>query len=143
MGAGAGEVAAHDVADGVAAGFTGGEADRGELSHGIRNALEGDVVHLDVLAGGDVAPAAGVLVGQVGEEVHLFGRDAAVGDLHPEHLVVAALALAVDPVGETENAEHVFFDVTGQVASQDTLKLLDVGGLAWIDLSLEHGNAFR
>ena len=55
--AGAGQVAGHHVADGVAAGLTGGHADRRQVAHDLGHALEVDEVELDVLAGGDVAPA--------------------------------------------------------------------------------------
>ena len=63
--AGAGEVAALHVADGVAARLAGGEPDRGEVAQDLGDLLELHEVELDVLAGGDVAPAAGVGVGDV------------------------------------------------------------------------------
>ena len=56
--AGAGQVAALHVADGVAARLAGGEADRGEVPQHRGHLLELHEVELDVLAGGDVAPAA-------------------------------------------------------------------------------------
>jgi hypothetical protein len=55
--AGAGEVAALDVADGVAAGLTGGEPHRGQVAHDLGDLLELHVVELDVLPGGQVTPA--------------------------------------------------------------------------------------
>ena len=55
--AGAGEVAALHVAHGVAAGLAGGEPDRRQVAHHRGDPLEVDEVELDVLAGGDVAPA--------------------------------------------------------------------------------------
>ena len=61
----AGEVAAHHVADGVAARFAGGHADRAEVLEQFGHAGQLDEVELDVLPGGDVAPTAAVGVGDV------------------------------------------------------------------------------
>ena len=139
VGAGAGEVAAHHVADGVAARLAGREPDRGQQAHDLGDLLELHEVDLEVLAGGDVAPPPRVRLGDVGEHVELLGVDPAVGQLHPDHLVVAALALAVDAVVEAEDAEDVVADVAGEVALEHRLELGDVGGLAEIDLPLfEH-----
>ena len=139
VGAGAGEVAALHVADGVAAGLAGGEAHRGEVAHRRGHPLERHEVELQVLAGGDVAPAPGVLVGDVGEHVDLVGCERSVRHLHPQHLVVPALPLAVDAVGQTEDAEHVLVQVAGQVALELDVELLDVGSQGGIDLTLQHG----
>jgi hypothetical protein len=57
VGAGAGQVAALHVADGVAAGLPGGQPDRGQLAQQGRHPLELDEVELHVLPGGEVAPA--------------------------------------------------------------------------------------
>ena len=62
----AGEGAAGDVADDVAAGALGGEADRVEGVDDLRQGFDGEPVELDVLAGGDVGEVAGVLLGEVG-----------------------------------------------------------------------------
>ena len=51
----------------------------------------------------------------------------AVGDLDPHHLVVAALALAVDAVVQAEDPEDVLVEVAGEVARELRLELLDVG----------------
>ena len=58
--AGPGEVAALHVADRVAAGLAGGQPHGGEVAHDVGDLLELDVVELDVLAGGEVAPATRV-----------------------------------------------------------------------------------
>ena len=58
------------------------------------------------------------------------GVIAAVGHLDPHHLVVAALALAVDAVVEAEDPEDVLVDLAGEVAAELHLELLDVGELA-------------
>ena len=122
VGARAGEVAAHHVAHGVAAGLTAGEADRREVAQCGGGVLELHEVELGVLAGGEVAPAAGVGLGDVGEHLELVGLDLAVGDLHPQHLVVAALALAVDPLVEAEDPEGVVVDLTGEEALHAVLE---------------------
>ncbi len=44
-----------------------------------------DVVELEVLPGGDVADAVGVLLGEVGEDLHLLGVQAAEGNLDALH----------------------------------------------------------
>ena len=111
---------------------------RAEVAHDLGHLLELHVVELDVLAGGDVAPAPRVGVGEVGHHVELLGRDAAVRDLHPHHLVVAALALAVDAVVQAEDAEDVLLDLAGEVLGEDRLELLGVGELCGIDLALTH-----
>ena len=139
VGAGAGEVAAHDVADGVAARLPGGEADRGHVAQDGGDLLEVDEVELHVLPGGEVAPAAAVGLGDVGEHVELLGGDGAVGHLHPHHLVVAALALAVDAVVQAEDPEGVLLEVAGEVAGELLLELLDVGTDLGVDLTLQHG----
>ena len=47
----------------------------GQVAHDGGDLLELHEVELDVLAGGDVAPAAAVGLGDVGEHVELLGRD--------------------------------------------------------------------
>ena len=86
---------------------------------GVR--LELDEVELHVLAGGEVAPAARVRLGDVGERLELLGGDAAVRHLDAEHLVVAALALAVDALVEAEDAEHVLVDAAVEVLADRAL----------------------
>ena len=125
--AGAGQVAAHDVADGVAAGLPGGEAHAGELPHDRGHVVELHEVHLDVLAGGDVAPAPGVGLDEVGQHVDLLRAEGPVGDLDPHHLVGAALALAVDAVVQPEDAEGVLVHLARLVQGEHALELLDVG----------------
>jgi hypothetical protein len=136
--AGAGEVAALHVPHGVAAGLTAGHPDRAEHPHDLGNLLELHEVELDVLPGGDVPPPAGVGVGEVGHQVELVGQQPTPGDLHPHHLVVPALALAVDPVVEAEDPERVLLDLAGQVLGQNGLELGGVGELCGVDLALTH-----
>ena len=138
VGAGAGEVAAHDVADRVGACLAGGHADHRQLLEDLGDLLELHEVELDVLAGGQVAPAAGEVVGQVGHLLELDRVDVAVGGLHPDHLVVATLALAVDAVGQPEHLEDVLVDLAGQVTGELLAELGDVGGHAGVDLNGGH-----
>ncbi len=100
---------------------------RGQVAEQVGYPLQLDEVELDVLAGGQVAPAPAVAVGDAGQHVQLLGGDVPVGALDPHHLVVAALALAVDPVVEPENPESVLVHPAGQVISEQPLELLDVG----------------
>ena len=81
----AGERAGGDVAHRVAAGLAGGDADRGQAAHDVRRVLDVDEVELEVLPRGDVADAVGVLLGEVGQDVHLLRRHAAEGDLDALH----------------------------------------------------------
>ena len=102
----AGQVAGGDVADGVAAGLAGRDADFRQPPHDRAAVLDTRVVQLDVLAGGDVAHAGGVAVRHLGDDTQLVGVQAAERNLDPDHLD-AGLALAVDPVLEAEGPEHV------------------------------------
>ena len=136
--AGAGEVAAHDVADRVAAGLAAGHAGGAEQAHDLGDLLQLHEVELHVLPGGDVPPAPRVGVGEVGHHLELVGQHAAPRDLHPHHLVVPTLALAVDAVVQAEDAERVLVDLAGQVLGEDRLELLGVGELCGIDLALTH-----
>ena len=133
MGAGAGQMAALHVADGVAAGLPGGEPHRGQDAHHVGNVVDLHIVELNVLAGGDVTPASGVGAGDVGQGLEVLGMGDARGDLDPHHLVGAALALSVDAVVQTEHPHHVFRYLTGLVADQHPLELVDVGLLGGID----------
>ena len=66
-GAGPGQVAARDVAHGVAARLPGRQPDLGQVPQQLRHPLELHEVELDVLPGGEVAPATAVAVGDVGQ----------------------------------------------------------------------------
>ena len=133
VGARAGEVAAGHVADGVAARLPAGEADRRQESQHLGRLLELHEVELHVLAGGEVAPAPRVGLGDVAEHLELVGLDPAVRDLHPHHLVVAALALPVDALVQPEHPEHVVVDLAGHVPLGAVLELEDLR----LDLGVE------
>ena len=94
-----------------------------------------DVVDLHVLAGGDVAPATRVRLGEVAHQVELLRRDRAGRQLDAHHLVGAALALAVDAVVEAHHAEHVFADLAGQVLGDGPLEPLDVALLLGVEVA--------
>ena len=93
--------------------------------------LELHEVELHVLAGGEVRPAARVVLREVAEHLELVGLDAPVGDLHPYHLVEAALALAVDALVQAEHPEDVVVDLTGDEPAGAVFEaaklLLDLG----------------
>src|SRR5690606_18708664 len=134
VGAGAGEVARHDVADGVAARLAGGEPDRAEETHHLGHLRELDEVHLHVVAGGDVPPAPRVGLDDVAAHLELLGGGGAGGELHPHHLVGAPLALTVDAVVETHHAEHVFVDLAREVLGHCRLETLDVALLLGVEV---------
>ncbi len=119
----AGEVATGHVADGVAARLAAGQVDRRQQAQELGRLLELHEVHLHVLAGGEVRPAARVLVGEVPEHLELLGDERAVGDLDPHHLVVPALALAVNALVQAEDPENVLVDLAGEILADAFLEL--------------------
>ena len=100
----AGDRTADDVAPGVAAGLLGREPDRFESLEDVRHVLDVYPVELDRLAGGPVDPAvaehrvldrpAGVLVGDVGDDLGLSGLQDAVRRPDAQH-EVALLAVSL------------------------------------------------
>ena len=81
----AGQRAGGDVAHRVAAGLAGGDAHGRQPAHEIGRVFDVDVVQLHVLAGGDVADGVGVLLGDVGEDIHLSRVQAPEGYLDALH----------------------------------------------------------
>ena len=116
-------MATRHVADGVAARLAARQVDRRQQAQELGRLLELHEVHLHVLASGEVRPAARVLVGEVSEHLELLGDERAVGDLDPHHLVVPALALAVDPLVQAEDAEHVLLQLAGEILPDAFLEL--------------------
>ncbi len=135
----AGEMAALDVADGVAARFPRREPDRRQVTHHLGDLGQRDEVELDVLAGRDVAPPARVLVDEPADHLELLGLDRSVGHLHPDHLVLAALTLAVDAVAQAEHPEDVLVEIAREVAHEHLLELLDVHQLLGVDRPRPNG----
>ena len=129
----AGEVAAGHVADGVAARLAAREAHRCQPTQHLGRVAQLDEVELRVLPGGEVAPAPGVLLGDRREHLELLRVQAAVGDLHPHHLVGAALALSVDALVQAADPEDVLVEVTGEVVVD---RLGEAGDLV-VDLGVD------
>ena len=100
-------VAGH-VAHGVAAALSRREPARREIADQVAHLPERYVVDLDVLTGRYVTLLQRrVGLDRIGEGVHLFRSDPAVGQLDPDHLN-AGLALSVDPLLEAEADELGF-----------------------------------
>ncbi len=107
VGGDAGPGVAGHVADRVAAALARGEPGLGDHLDQVLHVAQRHVVDLDVLAGRDVTlvqrrPA----LDDVGEGVHLVGRDTAERKLDPDHLDVG-LALPVDALFQAEPDELV------------------------------------
>src|SRR6185312_725461 len=99
------------VAHRVTAALARGQAGVAELADERGGVGQRHVVHLDVLARGDVALAQrDVLLDAVGEGVELVGRDAAERQLDADHLDIG-LALPVDALLEAELDEGVLLEV--------------------------------
>ena len=97
-----GEGAAGDVADYVAAGSLGAEADGGEGVYYFDEARDGEPVELDVLAGGDVGEVAGVLLSELADDAGLFARENTVGQANTHHEELGGFALAVGAAGNAK-----------------------------------------
>jgi hypothetical protein len=121
---------AGDVSHRVAAALAARQTRLAELADRLLGVEQRDVVHLDVLARGDVSLAQRhVALDHLGEGLHLLGRDAAEGELHADHLHVG-LALPVDALLEAE-LDELLFD---QIALEEALGLaLEVVELALKD----------
>ena len=105
---------AGDVSDRVAAALAARQPGLAELADRLLGFRQRNVVHLDVLARGDVALVERhVLLDHVGELLHLLGRDPAEGQLHADHLHLR-LALAVDALLEPELDELVLGQLAGE-----------------------------
>ena len=108
--------------------FAACHADGREHAQHLGRLPELDEVELHVLARGEVAPAARIGLGDVGEHLELVGLDLAVRDLHPHHLAGAALALAVDALVEAEDAELVVVELTREVPAHAVLEAVELVG---------------
>ena len=133
--AGAGKMARHHVAHRVAARLTRGEADCGETTQHVGNATQFDEVELDVLARGDVSPSARELGGEFAHELELLGGDGSRRQLDADHLVGAALTLAVHAVVQAHHTEHVLGHLSGQVLRNGHFEAFDVAHLLGIEIT--------
>ena len=156
--------AADHVSPDVAAGLRERQPDRVQLVQHHRHVLDRQVVQLDVLAGGDVAHAAAVALGQPADRAQLLGADDAVGELHPQHEQPVGIlggagiarrgrlrgALGVDPVpaeqrevvglDRVESQPRVAVDVGEHVeAVLAGLDVLDLGQLGFC--GVRHGDS--
>src|SRR5690349_20884706 len=87
---------AEDIADIVVAGLPGRKAGRFEPLERFWNMLDGEPLHLDIGAGGDVDDAVAELVGDEGNGPRLFGNELATGKTDAEHVSAGAIALAIE-----------------------------------------------
>ena len=114
------------VAHRVAASLAAREAGVAELADQLRRVGERHVVHLDVLARGDVALAQRhVLLDHIREGVELVRRDATEGQLHPDHLHVR-LALPVDALLQAELDELVALELTLEEARRLGVEVVEL-----------------
>ncbi len=120
------EVIGADVADAIAAGLDRVHLDRRKVREGVGAIFQLDPVVLDVLAGGEVAVAAIILVGDVGEHLHLARIERAIGDRDAQHIGVE---LEVEPVHQPQRLELVL----GQLAFEAAAGLIAEFGDAGID----------
>ena len=95
----AGKRAAGDIADHVAAGALGREADGVERVHDLGERLDGEPVELDVLADCDVGEIARVFACEAGDDAELAGGEDAVGDADAHHEVIGGEAFAALAAG--------------------------------------------
>ena len=91
----AGEFVGGDVADAVARGLNRVHFHRGQVKQDVRRLFQLDPVELDVLARREVAVAAVVGAGDVGEHAHLFRRQQAIRHGDAQHVGVTLHVQAV------------------------------------------------
>ena len=95
VGGDAGKRTGGDVADRIAARFARREAGFGQPAHRRLDIVQLDEVKLHVLPRRDVAESTRVPFGHFAERLELVRCQHALRNLHPQHLRVAALALAI------------------------------------------------
>ena len=103
----AGVRAGGDVAHRVAARFPRRQASLGERAHRRLDVVQPDEMKLHVLAGRDVAEAAGVRLAHLRQRKELYGACDALRDLDAQHLRVAGLTLSVRAPDQPERAPLV------------------------------------
>ena len=81
----AGKGAGGHVTDGIAAGFAGCDAHRGQSVHEIGRIVDVDVMQLDVLARGNVQNTIRILLGKLGQHIQLIRGQAPERNLDPLH----------------------------------------------------------
>ena len=128
----AGEVIGGDVADRVAGGLDGVQANFAQGIEHIGHVLKLGPVILDVLAGGEMAVTFVPLFGQQGELAHLRGIQRAIRDRHAQHI---GMQLQVEPVHQAQRFEFVF----GQIACDAAF---DLGAKLGVPLRQKGGVKF-
>ena len=99
---------------------------RSQVGQDVRGLFELHPVELDVLARGEVAIAAVVLAGDMGEHAHLLGRQQPVGHGDAQHVGVT---LHVQAVLQAQRHEFGFGQLIGEAAPY----LVAVLGNAFLD----------
>ena len=127
VGGHAGELAGGDVADRVAARLARRQAGVGEPAHRRFDVVQLHEVQLHVLPRRDVAEAARVLLGHVGERVQLLAGQHALRDLHADHLRIVGLPLAVGAAHQPEDAPLLGRDLAALELPEHVGELVDVG----------------
>jgi hypothetical protein len=116
-----------DVAHGVAARLPRGHSRVGKTMHRVLGVVQLDEMKLDVLPGGDVPEAARVALADVGQRIELIAGQNPLRDLHPQHLRVLRLTLAVGAAHQAEGAPLVGRHFAALVPLESRHELLDVG----------------
>jgi hypothetical protein len=120
----AGIRARHDVPDRVAAGFARGQTRVGEMPHRQLDVVQPHEVKLHVLPGRDVPEAPGIPLGNIRQRIQLFAIQYALGNLHPKHLRIFSLALAIGATNEPEPAPRFGIDFATLEAAEGLDKLV-------------------
>ena len=127
VGGDAGVRARGDVAHRVAARLARRQPGVGEAAHRGLDVVQLDEVELHVLPRRDVAEAARVALADVGQRVELIAGQDALRDLHPQHLRVLGLTLAVGAAHQPERAPLIGRHLAALVALERRHELVDVG----------------
>ena len=118
---------ADHVADGVAAGFAGGQPNLAQEPQNLGALSQRDVVELDVFTGGDVALAQrGISLGDVAQRLQGLGGQDAAGDFDAHHLDIG-LTLPVDALAKAKRGEFCHFPLAGFKGGRFLFQTLDLG----------------
>src|SRR5581483_1750989 len=151
----AGDGAAGDVAETVAAGFARGDSDGSETPHDGGRVFDVDEVELDILARGDVGDSIGVFLGQFGECFELGAVQATVRNLDALHTgriphrartlgivagilellslfaivaLAVVIALAIGAAAEARLSEYLVVDFAVFLESDFAIEFIHFGG---------------
>ena len=124
VGRGSGILVGTDVADAVAAGLDRVHLHRGEIGQDVRRIFQLDPVVLDVLARGEVAIAAVILVRDIPQHRHLRRIQRAVRHRDAQHV---GMQLKVKPVLQAQGAELLFRQAAVEAAAHLIAEFGDAG----------------